>query len=137
MNTNANREPRPLLRRRSSIGLKVADESRPCKSGKTMLLSVLRSSTLALVTSLFCAYAWVLTIGVGSSYVTFSLIESAHDTLQSLEEERQVIQSVLEDLQTQTQAARLDLELSKNTCRIPGASFDDFIGSSESYAIDD
>lgn len=111
---------RPQFRRRRSIELRMSQEAHPNK-GKTKFLAVIQSSTLALITSLFCAYAWLFTIGVGSSCLTFSLIESAHDTLLSLQREHQMFQDVLEDLRTETQIAMKELEISKRTCLLQDA----------------
>lgn len=105
-----------LLRRRSSIELRVCREHSTSRKRKFMVLSFLRSSSLAFVTSLFLTYAWIMSIGVGSSILTFSLVDSAQITLRSFQEDQRVFQGFLDKTRGETQAARKDLELGTSKC---------------------
>lgn len=105
-----------LMRRRSSMEIKVSQDNVPTNRRK--VIATVRSSTLAFVASLFVTYAWFLSIAVGSSFLTFSLIDSAHDSLQSLKRDQQVFQGFLDQLKLETQVARKDLEISRSTCRL-------------------
>ena len=114
-----------LMRRRSSIELRLLPENSTSKKRKLPVLSVIRSSTLTLVTTAFFTYAWLLSIGVGSSFLAFSLIDTAQDTLQSFQRDQQTYQGFLDHMREETLAARETLEASKDTCMLQHSSFDD------------
>jgi heme exporter protein D len=116
-----------VLRRSSSVQLRMQEEANQAKKGNTMFLSVARTSTFALVTSMLCAYAWSLAIGLLSSGVTATLIQTAHESLESFKQDHQIFQGVLSEIRTETRIARADLEISRNTCRIGGPSFEDTV----------
>ena len=102
------RRPR-LSRRLSSIELTTSQENNSTRKGTVVSLSISRTSTFALVTSIFCAYAWQLVAAVGASSLTATLIESADVSLLSLEEETVTLQESLEEIRLGTMLSRLDL----------------------------
>ena len=105
-----------MLRRLSSVELRVSQEETPSGRGSFVFLSVTRSSTFALVTTMMCAYAWLISIGVGSSCLTASLIEYTQSSLLSLERDHLVFQHTLEDFKRDTMLAKKDLDVAKMTC---------------------
>lgn len=115
-NTNSMRRRPKLLRRLSSIELKVTQEDTPTRKGTSVLLSVTRASTFALVTSMLCAYAWFFVAAVGTSCLTASFIESTEATLLSLETEHLEFQETLEDIRLVTMLSRRNLDESRNLC---------------------
>ena len=136
MDSSTLRRSRPeLLRRRSSVELHVkVQEGYPTyRRGKHIFLSVNRTSTFALITSIICAYAWFFSIGIGTSCMTLSLFESAQQSLLSLQRDIQEFQNSIDEIKSKTELARQDLQLLQMTCRPEPTPIDNLFSTNECW----
>lgn len=121
MMTNRNEGVRRIGRRQGAfVRVQVLEErDLSSKSAETtMFLSVHRTSSFAFIVSLLYAYAWFFSSFILTTGLTGSLVLSGHESLASYNQDIQKFQHSLEDIRSETQVARDDLDISLTTCRI-------------------
>ena len=110
MDSDNLRQPRrKLMRRRSSIELRISNEITPSISKKSLFLSLARTSTFAIVTSIMCTYAWLFSAGVGTTCLVASLYESAQSSLVSLQKDSSLFQDAINELEREIVLSKRDV----------------------------